>query len=280
MIGQKNLIKTFGDMIDSEGKRFPQFVILIGMKGSGRKTLSNIIYHKMNNVKFTNKFILEDVKVDTIRNMIDSANRSIDNTLFIIPDADKMSVSAKNTLLKVTEEPPKNAWFILLLEDERNTLATLRSRGQVFRIEPYSPEQIVEYARSKYELGTDEIEIIADICEVPGEVDLLHDNGIMTMYSFVQLVISNIAECSGSNAFKIGDKIAFKDTDTEKFDLRLFWKAFMKICADKLKSEGDVLKYADAISITSKYLQQLNITGLNRSATFDMWILDVRESWL
>ena len=40
------------------------------------------------------------------------------------------------------------------------------------------------------------------------------------------------------------------------------------------------IKYADAIRITSKYMQQLSTTGVNKSSTFDMWILDIRESWL
>ena len=120
---------------------------------------------------------------------------------------------------------------------------------------------------------------MADICETPGEVDLLYSNGILKLYDFVQLVIDNISECSGSNAFKIGDKIAFKDTDTDKFDLRLFWKTFMKVCSDRLRTENDI-RYADGIRVTSEYLQQLNITGINRSATFDVWILSVRGKWL
>lgn len=274
MIGQKTLIERFKYMSE-----FPHFIILVGMKGSGKKTLADIIYKYMNGKTFTNKFMLDDVKVETIRNMIDEAQKSINNTVYIIPDADKMSVAAKNTLLKITEEPPKNAWFILTLEDEKNTLPTIKSRGQMFRLEPYSPEDIVEYAKSKYDLITSEYEVVMDICETPGEVDLLYSNGILTLYDFVQLVADNVSKCSESNAFKIGDKIAFKDTDTEKFDLRLFWKTFMKVCSDRLRTENDI-KYADGIKITSVYLQQLNITGINRSATFDCWVLDIREKWV
>lgn len=275
MIGQKNLIDKFQTMINDRAVMFPRFIILVGMKGSGKKTLSKLIHQMMNTIGRISKIVLEDVKVETIRGMIDDAQKTTEPVLYIIPDADKMSVAAKNTLLKITEEPPDDAWFILTLENESNTLDTIKSRAQVYRMETYTPEEIVSYAKS---LDTSEIEIVADICETPGEVELLQKNGILALYNYVELVVDNIAECNGSNAFKIADKIAFKDEE-DKFDLRLFWKTFMKICSDRLRSENDI-KYADGIRVTSEYLQQLNITGINKSATFDTWLLSIREKWL
>ena len=275
MIGQKNLINTFQDMVDYSTVVFPRFIILVGMKGSGKKTLANLIYQMMSRRTIINKIVLEDNKVDTIRSMIADAQRVIDRTLYIIPDADKMSTAAKNTLLKITEEPPADVFFIMTLENESNTLATIRSRAQVYRMETYTPEEIVSCAKG---LDTTETEIVADICETPGEVEAMQRNGILSLYNYVELVVDNIAECNGSNAFKIADKIAFKD-EGDKFDLRLFWKTFMKVCSDRLKTENDI-KYADGIKVTSEYLQQLNITGINKTSLFDIWILGVRESWL
>lgn len=283
MIGQENLIKQFQNLVDDKTVLFPRFIILVGNKGSGKKLLANTL-HKMivdslsyNDV--VNKCVLEDTKVDTIRSMIADAQKAIEPVLYIIPDADTMSTTAKNAMLKITEEPPQNAWFVITLENENNTLATIRSRGQMYRLEPYSPETIVQYAKDKFGISdVTEMEIIADICETPGEVDVLYKTGIIPLYDYVNLVVDNIAECNGSNAFKIANKIALKNEE-DKFDLKLFWKTFMKICSDKLRSENDI-KYADGIKVTSEYLQQLNITGINKSATFDGWLLSIREKWL
>lgn len=283
MLGQKRIIEQFQNMVDDRTTMFPRFIILVGNKGSGKKLLANTL-HKMivDSLSYgdvVNKCVLEDTKADTIRSMIADAQKAIEPVLYIIPDADTMSTTAKNAMLKITEEPPKNAWFVITLENENNTLGTIRSRGQIYRLEPYSPEVIVQYAREKYKI-TDitETEIIADICETPGEVDFLYKTGIISLYDYVTLVIDNIAECSGSNAFKIADKIALKNED-DKYDLRLFWKAFMKVCSDRMRSEMNI-KYANAIKITSEYMQQLNVTGINRGSTFDLWVLAVRESWL
>jgi hypothetical protein len=281
MIGQKDLLEKFNSMIDDRTVEFPHFIILVGNKGSGKKTSAEELYKRIaaSTTMVINKYVLEDTKADTIRAMISDAQKAIDPVIYIIPDADTMSTTAKNVMLKITEEPPDSAWFIITLENENNTLATIRSRGQMYRLEPYSPETIVQYAKDKFGISdVTEIEILADICETPGEVDFLHKTGIISLYDYVTLVIDNIAECSGSNAFKIADKIALKNED-DKYDLRLFWKAFMKVCSDRMRSEMDI-KYANAIKITSEYMQQLNVTGINRSSTFDLWILAVRESWL
>ena len=281
MIGQNELIARFKDMVNDTAVTFPRFIILVGQRGSGKKTLANELYNMISDSTRmnVNRYILEDTKVDTVRAMISDANKVIEPTIYIIPDADKMSNAAKNSMLKVTEEPPANAWFILTLESEANTLATIRSRGQLFKMQPYSTEEIMEYIKHQFtEVSTDEIEIMLDICENPGEVKFLYKNGVIALYEYVEKVVDNIAEVSGSNAFKIGSKIAFKDEE-DKYDIKLFWKAFMKVCSDRMRKLKDI-KYADAIRITSKYIQQLNITGVNKLSTFDLWILDIRESWL
>ena len=267
-------------MIDESTEMLPQFIILVGMRGAGKKTLADRIYKMIAKAStgVVNKYVLPDNKVDTIRSMIVDAKEAIDPTIYIMPDADKMSTSAKNTLLKITEEPPANAWFIMTMENENNTLTTVRSRAQIFKFAPYSAPDIVDYAKMRYGIvSLQEIEIIADICETPGEVDYIVKNGVVSLYDYVALVVDNIAECNCSNSFKIADKIALKDEE-DKFDLRLFWKSFMKVCTDKMRDTRDI-KYADGIKITNKYMQQLSITGVSKASTFDLWILDIRESW-
>ena len=73
-------------------------------------------------------------------------------------------------------------------------------------------------------------------------------------------------------------KICFKDAEKGKFDLKLFWKAFMTVCSQRLTQ--DPIRYAHGVTITSKYLQELRVTGISKQSTFDMWLLDIREGWM
>jgi len=60
----------------------------------------------------------------------------------IIDPAERMSVSAANSLLKTLEEPPGNALIVLLTENAGMLLSTVRSRCQLVRFAPLSPEHV------------------------------------------------------------------------------------------------------------------------------------------
>ena len=61
----------------------------------------------------------------------------------IIDPAERMSVNAANSLLKTLEEPPGNALIILLTENAGMLLPTVRSRCQLIRFAPLSPEHLL-----------------------------------------------------------------------------------------------------------------------------------------
>lgn len=276
MIGQVELKKRIISQIDNG--TFPRFSILVGQPGSGKKMMCGFISAHLHALGYTSGIGVED-----IRRMIVEAHRVAARVLFIIPDADKMSPAAKNALLKVTEEPPQNAYFVMTLSDINNTLNTIRSRGTIYYMDNYSVSELHEYANNStnHTLHDDEFDIIRNICETPGEINILLGNnkmGVLDFYNYVEKVVDNIAIVSGSNSFKISNKIAFKDTDEDKFDLKLFWKSFMTICVNRFKE--DPIKYATGVKITSKYLQELRLTGVNKQSTFDMWLLDIRQEWI
>jgi DNA polymerase-3 subunit delta' len=60
----------------------------------------------------------------------------------IIEPAERMSLNAANSLLKTLEEPPGNAIIILLTENAEILLPTIRSRCQILRFSPLSPENV------------------------------------------------------------------------------------------------------------------------------------------
>lgn len=282
MIGQRYLLERINGQVERD--RFPRFAIFIGERGSGKKCLASTIADYL---KYPISFV--DTKVDSIREVIDTAYKVDAPIIYVIADCDNMSNAAANALLKVTEEPPRNAYFILTCENEENLLQTIRSRGVTYMLEPYSYEDKCDYIdyqgseNQRYLFEEDE-EFVLEVSSNIGEVELLmsafnkDSNAITDFREYVNLVIDNIAEVSGSNAFKIGDKIALKDEE-DKYDLRLFWKAFRSICTDRLKKEND-LKYARAIAITGDSLSQLNIRGINKQMLFDTWLLSIREDWL
>ena len=86
-------------------------------------------------------------------------------------------------------------------------------------------------------------------------------------------VVDFIDETNISNALKIGTAISFKDEE-DKYDLLMFWKMFVSCCEERLSEDTE--KYSDWIKITSEAIRKLRITGVNKSALFTLWILDIR----
>lgn len=275
MVGQKHLLQTIDTLI--KNNTFPRFAILSGVKGSGKKLISNDIAHKL-----CDTVINIGIKVDDIREMIKSAYKLTTPCAYIIADADNMSLAAKNALLKVTEEPPNNAYFIMTLQDEYSTLDTIRSRGVVFHMEIYTPLEIEEYIKTNIDYG-DNLRIYMDLCENIGDVIALNSYDIKEFYDYVELVVDNIATVSGANSFKIGDKINLKKDDT-KYDLALFLRAFITICLNRAGDEmnagnkSEMQMFLNWMKITCRYLRELGINGINKLATFDCWLLDIREA--
>ncbi len=62
--------------------------------------------------------------------------------VFIIKNADNLSVTTQNTLLKVIEEPPEYAVFILLSENSSRLLTTILSRGVRITVPPLDRESL------------------------------------------------------------------------------------------------------------------------------------------
>ena len=272
MIGQTHLQSSLNLLIANG--TFPRFSIFVGPKGSGKKTVAQFIRHKFRDALFADI----GIGVDAIRDIISNVYKVTSPIIYLIADADNMSNAAKNALLKVTEEPPNNAYFIMTLEDENNTLDTIRSRGTVFHMDRYTPDEIEEYARIAYLPKLTHDPIITDLCETPGDVDILVKMGIQEFYDYVQLVVDNIAEVSLANVFKISSKIALKD-DAEGYDLRLFWKAFYKVCGDRFFVSLEQ-KYFEPMGVTNEHLQKLKVKGINRQMLFDNWILEIRNLWM
>jgi DNA polymerase-3 subunit delta' len=64
---------------------------------------------------------------------------------FLVEDAEKLNDNSANALLKILEEPPPTSHLILITSRPAMLLPTIRSRCQVIRFSPLSPEEIEQY---------------------------------------------------------------------------------------------------------------------------------------
>ncbi len=98
------------------------------------------------------RIALEDDKttigVEAIRglkNDMVTAPGDLDYKVYIISDADKMTLQAQNAFLLSLEEPPPYILFFLICENSANLLETVRSRAPILRMSLVKDEELEEY---------------------------------------------------------------------------------------------------------------------------------------
>lgn len=80
--------------------------------------------------------------------------------IYIIPEADMMSVQAQNALLKTIEEPPEYAVLILLTENAETLLPTIRSRCVMLKLRNIRDKLVKKYLMEQMEVP----DYKADVC--------------------------------------------------------------------------------------------------------------------
>ncbi len=86
--------------------------------------------------------------VDVVREIKSSVyllpNES-DKKVYIIDEAQKMTVQAQNALLKFLEEPPKSAVFFIITDKKESMLPTVVSRTRLISLTPADSEDIADF---------------------------------------------------------------------------------------------------------------------------------------
>ncbi len=95
----------------------------------------------------------KNITVDQIREVVKGAYTKpyeSGKKVYIIKYADDMNEQAQNAFLKVLEEPPEYAVFVLLAQNHEALLQTIRSRGTLIRFSPISNTKMREYIKAHF----------------------------------------------------------------------------------------------------------------------------------
>ena len=265
MIGQTKLLSFIRQM----GDNFPRFSIIVGGKGSGKKLLCSEISKILNITTFNS-----GIKADEIRDTIEISYKQKSPKIFLLLDADNMSVVAKNLLLKVLEEPPRNAYFIMTLTDVAYTLETIKSRGMIFSLDTYSPQELIEYRKlckfdDKYDY------ILGKICSSTGEVNELFAHGVSDFIDYAKILSDNVGKYPDGLIFKITTRMKSKD-NPNGYNPKIFFRIVMLNFQELFRQTQDKL-YLEYIKLTAKLIQDLNILAVNDLASIDNWSMSIRE---
>ncbi len=94
--------------------------------------------------------------------------------IYIIEDGDALTVQAQNAMLKILEEPPSYAVFIICVTNAELILPTVKSRSRIIRFMPRSDADIKKYVCEKYPHMAQKADFIASFADgIMGRADFL-----------------------------------------------------------------------------------------------------------
>ena len=128
----------FAAAYESLQKRLPQSLLLTGPKGVGLGTIARSLTHDSSAlvlapIQLTKSSTTAQISTEMIRDLYDHV-RTDRQRIVIIDDADTMTPSAQNSLLKLLEEPNPSTTFILTSHHPEMLLATIRSRVTAYHV--------------------------------------------------------------------------------------------------------------------------------------------------
>ena len=188
VVGHKNIIKYIESAVSADA--VSHAYILNGERGSGKKMLANLFSMSLQcqnrdengdacgkcqscrqAVSGNQPDIIRvthekpgTISVDDIREQVNNdiviKPYSSRYKIYIIPEADLMTVQAQNALLKTIEEPPEYAVIMLLTENAETLLPTIRSRCVMMKLRNIKDQLVKKYLMEQMEIP----DYKADVC--------------------------------------------------------------------------------------------------------------------
>lgn len=136
-----------------------------------------------------NKDAGESIKIDEIREMQDRIIEkpiTSEKKVYVINNAENMTVEAQNCLLKTLEEPPEFITIILVSNNENTILTTIKSRCTKVVFTEENTKELTEEEKERYE----ELEKIFGNVEKYLSIDLL--NKLDVLYKDKDNIFENL----------------------------------------------------------------------------------------
>ncbi len=180
--------------------------------------------------------------------------------IYIIDDAEKMTVQAQNALLKTLEEPPAYVVILLLAANEEALLPTILSRCVRLKLRPLSDQEIKGYLTEK--LHTDPAD--ASVCAAFARGNLGRAISLATSETFRGFYETVRSLVKHTDALDVSDMLEeirrMKDQGFDEYDLLDFLQMWYRdILIYKTTKDMNSLIFQDdykaisAVSETSSY---------------------------
>ena len=181
--------------------------------------------------------------------------------IYVINDAQKMTVESQNALLKTLEEPPEYAIIILITNNKESLLPTIKSRCEIIKFLPISIMELKKYLMDK---GIDEKRalLLANFSRgsIEKALELSESTDFTIMRDDIQNYIQHILDKNMIEILNIQSDIdKYKDKITVLLDMMINYFRDMMMCMGNIDKDmiinGDRITFIQNMSKKITYSQ-------------------------
>lgn len=251
-MGQDNIIKHF-DTFSLD--KLPRTNLICGLEGSGKHSLVEFVVNKFN-------LLFEDItNLLSFENIQEIYNRP-EPYIYLI-DVNKLNERSQNIILKLIEEPLKNAYLFLIANSDRQLLPTIKNRCVTYYMEIYSKDYL--------SLLCDDKDVL-ELAQTPGDIQIIvnHKSFLEDTFVICKKLFTKINIASYPNTLSIVGKIDFKNTG-KGIPIKVFNMILSQV-AKRLYFEHNPQMKFNYYIYTANYLYNCSITSFNAETLFQNYL--------
>lgn len=207
------------------------------------------------------------IGVDDVRNQIISDMQikpySSRYKIYIIDEAEKLTVAAQNALLKTIEEPPAYGIVIFLTTNADIFLQTILSRCVMLDLRPISNSIVEQYLKDHYDVSDYERRFATHFAQgkIGRAKTIIESTEFAHLKQEVMSVIRNAKDMTAGDIIAVVNEVKnYKLTIDDYLDLLAMW--FRDVLLFKSTNDTNYLIFSDEISLIKTQAQTMSYEGI------------------
>jgi len=186
--------------------------------------------------------------------------------VYIINNADLMTVQAANTFLKTLEEPPKDTVIILLTTNINLLLPTIVSRSQVIKFKKISIKEIKEFLIKNYKADEQKASVISNYSKgiLNKAVNIINEkDDILNRREEIINIFNKIIKSDEEIIFSLESYFEEKkDNIDEMLEIFMLWIRDITFVRNNIQNLVINTDYMDLLNEHSKLFNKISGDGL------------------